>query len=70
MCRYCFKNSLFRFEEEILEKYIPKEELQEVKRILYGYNQGKLVQPISIPQNAQELAKEHHFEIKAFGNIN
>jgi hypothetical protein len=53
-----------------LEKYIPKEELQEVKRILYGYNQGKLVQPIPIPQNALELAKEHHFEIKAFGNVN
>jgi beta-ureidopropionase len=57
---------LLCFEDDIFEKYIPQEELQEVKRILYGYNQSKLVQPITVPQKALEIAKEHHFEVKAF----
>jgi hypothetical protein len=64
-----FPTTIFRFLEAILEKHIPPEELQEVKRILYGYNQGKLVQSIPIPQTVLDLATQQQFEVKAFGIV-
>jgi len=40
--------------------------LKEVKRILYGYNQGAPVDKISIPSSVQEVANDQRFEIKAY----
>jgi len=51
---------------DVLEKYIPENELKEVKRILYGYNKGSLVDEVPVPPNAQELGTAHSFEIKRF----
>ncbi|EGC31542.1 hypothetical protein DICPUDRAFT_156598 [Dictyostelium purpureum] len=55
----------FESVQATLEKYIPAEELSEVKRILYGTNRGKHVQSIPITQEALELSKKHNFEIVA-----
>lgn len=50
--------------EECLEKYIPPEELGEVKRILYGQSEEKC---LDIPDDAASYAEQNNFEIKAFG---
>jgi len=51
--------------EQVLNEFIPAEKLSEVKRVLYGYNAGKSVEPLEIVKQAQELGKEHNFEIQA-----
>ncbi|KYR00383.1 beta-alanine synthase [Tieghemostelium lacteum] len=51
--------------ETILEKYIPENELKEVKKILYGLNRGQLVQPLPINKEALQIAESHDFEILA-----
>lgn len=48
--------------ESILDKYIPEDELNEVKRILYGKQLCKL----SLPASAQALAKERDFELAGY----
>lgn len=52
--------------ESILEKYIPQEELKEVKRILFGFNQGELVQEAALEPVAQKLAEAGGFELQAY----
>jgi beta-ureidopropionase len=52
--------------DSILEKYVPKEELAEVQRILYGWNQGGSGQLQPIQPEVLEKAKEHNFDVKAY----
>jgi len=52
--------------DDVLNAYIPPEKLQEVKRILYGYNQGNLVQSVPIPTEVGSFAEKHNFEIKSY----
>eukprot|EP01132_Coremiostelium_polycephalum_P004320 gene4320-5406_t len=49
--------------ESVLEKYIPEDELHEVKRVLYGYNCGKLVTESPVSKDALAFASENNFEI-------
>jgi len=49
-----------------LNEYIPPEKLSEVKRILYGYNQGKPVQNIPISHDVTNYAEKNNFEIKSY----
>uniref|UniRef100_A0A336MKH0 Beta-ureidopropionase n=1 Tax=Culicoides sonorensis TaxID=179676 RepID=A0A336MKH0_CULSO len=56
-------NSAFTCLEDTLNKYIPKEELSEVKRILYGQAQEKCLQ---IPKEASQIADQNKFEIKGY----
>jgi len=49
--------------ENCLSKYIPIEELSEVKRILYGESQEKV---LKIPDEVLSIATKHNFEIKGF----
>jgi beta-ureidopropionase len=46
--------------ESILEQYIPEEKLVHVKRILYGFNNGKPVQDIPVKYDGEE------FEVKGY----
>lgn len=52
--------------EEVLEKHLKGEALEEVKRALYGWNRGKAVEGMAVPEKAQEMAKEHDFQLKAY----
>ncbi|GAM24436.1 hypothetical protein SAMD00019534_076110, partial [Acytostelium subglobosum LB1] len=49
--------------EQVLEKYIPEDELKEVKRVLYGLNRGQLVNTLPIPQDVTKLANASSFEV-------
>lgn len=70
----CYKKSLFLHMDQkqthsleaILEKYVPPEELPEVQRILFGWNQGNLVQKVPLDANAEKIASENGFDFKAF----
>lgn len=53
----------FHSVEETLEKHIPPTELEEVKRVLYGLNQGELVQTLKVPAKAQKIADEYDFDV-------
>ena len=53
----------FHSVEDTLEKHIPPTELEEVKRVLYGLNQGELVQTLKVPAKAQKIADEHDFDV-------
>ncbi|KAN0003208.1 hypothetical protein ACTFIZ_009372 [Dictyostelium cf. discoideum] len=55
----------FESVQATLEKYIPAEELSEVKRILYGYNRGHHVKSLPICHEALDLANKNNFEIVA-----
>ncbi|XP_065188413.1 beta-ureidopropionase-like [Sycon ciliatum] len=50
--------------EAALEKYLPEEELKEVKRVLYG----RPVEDIGseLPQEAHQSAKDHNFALQAY----
>jgi beta-ureidopropionase len=52
--------------DQILEEYLPADKLQEVKRILNGYNMGSAVKTLPIPRNVEVQANEGKFEVKAF----
>ncbi|CAO1352633.1 unnamed protein product [Diamesa tonsa] len=54
----------FKSLEECLEKYIPKGELKEVKRILYGRSEDNA---LVICETAKKIASENNFEVKSFG---
>ena len=51
----------FKSLEESLEKHLPKEDYDEVRRILYGKNVEKLACP-----EAERLAEAGKFEFKAY----
>ncbi|XP_076453415.1 beta-ureidopropionase-like [Babylonia areolata] len=48
--------------EQLLDKYIPPEELAAVKRLLFG----KELRKLDVPEKAQALAQERDFELQAF----
>ncbi|KAL8571481.1 Beta-ureidopropionase [Nucella lapillus] len=48
--------------EQILDKYIPPEELKAVKRLLFG----KELRPLDVPEQAKALGQEKDFELAAF----
>ncbi|KAK7464033.1 hypothetical protein BaRGS_00037957 [Batillaria attramentaria] len=48
--------------EQILDKYIPPEELAAVKRMLYG----KELRKLELPESAEALAQEKDFELKGY----
>merc|ERR1712166_1255168 len=50
--------------DAILEKYIPVDDRKHVQRIIYGMNQGELVQELPVPGKAAALAKEGDFDIQ------
>jgi hypothetical protein len=52
--------------DAVLDKYVPAEELNEVKRILYGYNRGALVPAVPLTAEGQKYAQEHKFDLKVF----
>jgi beta-ureidopropionase len=45
---------------------VPAEELNEVKRILYGFNRGALVPSLPLSAEGQKSAQEHKFDLKSF----
>jgi len=49
--------------EDCLEKYIPSNELKEVKRILYGRSDDK---PIQLADETKNLAEQYNFEVKGY----
>jgi len=49
--------------DKLLEQSIPKEQLSEVKRILYGSGADT---PLEVPQEAKTLAESNNFELRAF----
>jgi beta-ureidopropionase len=49
-----------------LEEHIPAEDLEKVKRVLYGMNAGKTVDAMDIPAKAQAIADASDFDIKMY----
>jgi hypothetical protein len=49
-----------------LQEYIPADKLAEVKRVLFGANQGKPVAALDLPKALQELAEEQAFDLQAY----
>lgn len=49
--------------ESCLEKYIPGNELKEVKRILYGRSDDNAIE---VPEETMAIAAKHGFEVRAF----
>ncbi|KAJ6643344.1 Beta-ureidopropionase, partial [Pseudolycoriella hygida] len=49
--------------EECLEKYIPSNELKEVKRILYGRSDDN---PLELADETKSLAAKYNFEVKGY----
>jgi len=49
----------------VLQKYIPEEELNEVQRVLFGFNGGKPVQGLTVNEEAQHIATDKEFDIEA-----
>jgi beta-ureidopropionase len=50
----------------VLQEYIPAEKLSEVKRVLFGANQGKPVTALQLPASLQQLAEEQAFDLQAY----
>jgi hypothetical protein len=46
--------------------HIPEPQQTEVKKILYGINNGQLVAPMPVAEKAKALAGEHNFEVAAY----
>ncbi len=55
--------SEFHSVEHALHTHIPKNDLDRVRSIMYGLNQGKVVEPIAVPAAAQRLADAGNFDI-------
>ena len=53
----------FHSVEKTLEDNLSTEDLENVKRVLYGLNQGKSVAKLPIPNKAQKLAEKGDFDI-------
>ena len=55
--------SEFHSVENSIRTHIPEPEQNSVKQILYGLNQGKVVEPIAVPAEAKKLADKGNFDI-------
>ena len=45
----------FHSVEQILDEHVPPKERAQVKRVLYGLNQGNLVETLRVPAEAQAI---------------
>lgn len=52
--------------DAVLDKYIPADELGEVKRILYGYNRGALVPSVPLSADGIAAAEKNNYDLKAY----
>lgn len=52
--------------EQTLEDNLGAEDLANVKRVLYGMNQGAPVQNLAVPLKAQELARKYDYGTAVF----
>ncbi|GAB4820564.1 hypothetical protein N2152v2_007610 [Parachlorella kessleri] len=52
--------------EQLLEEYVPEDKLLEVKRVLYGYNQGKPVQTLPLAKELLAAAQGAGFDLQAY----
>jgi beta-ureidopropionase len=50
--------------EKILEEHLPEDELEKVKRVMYGLNQGNTVQELEITPEAAAIAAAGDFDVK------
>ena len=50
----------------VLQNYIPQDKLTEVKRVLYGANQGGPVQKLELDQQTLQTAQEADFDLQAY----
>lgn len=57
----------FHSVEHAINTHIPEPERGSVKQILYGLNQGKVVEQIPVPAAAQQLADKGDFDIALHG---
>lgn len=48
------------------QAYIPAEQLGQVKRVLYGANQGKPVATVDLPKAVHEAAEAKDFDLQAY----
>jgi beta-ureidopropionase len=65
LCKW-FSHLEFILAEQILEEHIPAEELEKVKKVLYGMNTGQTVDALPIPEKAQAIADAGDFDIKLY----
>ena len=52
--------------EDILEEFVPEPQLEHVKRVLYGQNQGRIVSKIALPSHVSTLSKEQDFDLQGY----
>lgn len=50
----------------LLSSSLPPHVFQEVSRLLYGMNCGRLVQPMALPELAAALSTKHGFDLQSF----
>lgn len=48
------------------QEYVPEDKLAEVKRVLYGANQGRPVEALQLPKEVAALAVAHDFDLQAY----
>ena len=56
------KNGELSSVEEVLNKYLPEKEREEVRRILYGAK----AQPLDLPESAKAIAKRLDFDLVGY----
>jgi len=56
----------FRSLEELLAVHIPADKLAEVRRVLYGHNQGGLVRSMELPRELVERAIADSYDLQAY----
>eukprot|EP00775_Hariotina_reticulata_P000385 gene385-628_t len=52
--------------DKILQKYLPPKELAELQRVLYGYNQGKPVAALELPEGLLQLSQDRSFDLQGY----
>lgn len=49
-----------------MQTYIPADKLAQVQRVLYGQNQGSIVQSLELPEESLTAAEEGHFDLQGY----
>ena len=49
-----------------MQKYLPPKELAEIQRVLYGFNQGKPVATLELPEELLQLAQDRLFDLQGY----
>lgn len=52
--------------DKLLKDHVPAEKLQEVQRVLYGFNQGAPVQAVALAAEVQDAAVAAGFDLQAY----